>query len=254
MFEIGPSLREARLKQGLTPEDVQKAIRIRDRYLFAIEEERWELLPGEAYAKGFLRTYAEFLGLDGNLYVDEFNERFAHREEGSLAPETLAPVRLGRVGIVRPLLAIAAIVAVVAAVAAWQLRGGSQPASNPHAGAANAAERPAGKPAAGKHEQSGKHATRPAAKPATRPERAVLSAARGPVWLLVRAGGPTGAVIYEGTLQQGQTLPVRLAPRVWFRVGAPWNLDVRVGGRLVHGLPSAPANLLLSARGLTPAS
>ena len=48
MFEIGPSLREARKRRGLTSEDVQKAIRIRDRYLNALEEERWELLPGDA--------------------------------------------------------------------------------------------------------------------------------------------------------------------------------------------------------------
>jgi len=64
MFEIGGSLREARLKRGLTPADVQKAIRIRDRYLQALEEERWELLPGDAYVKGFLRTYADYLGLE----------------------------------------------------------------------------------------------------------------------------------------------------------------------------------------------
>src|ERR1700748_1350196 len=67
MFEIGGSLREARLKRNLTPADVQKAIRIRDRYLQALEEERWELLPGDAYVKGFLRTYADYLGLDGSL-------------------------------------------------------------------------------------------------------------------------------------------------------------------------------------------
>ena len=80
MFEIGGSLREARLKRNLTPADVQKAIRIRDRYLQALEEERWELLPGDAYAKGFLRTYAEFLGLNGTLYIDELNARLSLRD------------------------------------------------------------------------------------------------------------------------------------------------------------------------------
>ena len=54
---------------------MQKAIRIRDRYLQALEEERWELLPGDAYVKGFLRTYADYLGLDGNLYVEEYDGR-----------------------------------------------------------------------------------------------------------------------------------------------------------------------------------
>src|SRR5437764_4541995 len=127
MFEIGGSLREARVKRNLTPADVQKAIRIRDRYLQALEEERWEVLPGDAYVKGFLRTYADYLGLDGNLYVDEYNNRFARPEEPLLVPERFARpgIRFGTDGLMRPLLAVAAIVAVVAAVAAWRLSGSS---------------------------------------------------------------------------------------------------------------------------------
>ena len=89
VFQIGPSLREARERRGLSPVDVQKAIRIRDRYLNALEEEKWDQLPGDAYVKGFLRTYAEFLGLDGNLYVDEYNTRFASHEDEPFVPEPL---------------------------------------------------------------------------------------------------------------------------------------------------------------------
>src|SRR5262249_31440878 len=138
MFEIGESLREARLKRGLTPADVQKAIRIRDRYLQALEEERWEVLPGEAYVKGFLRTYADYLGLDGNLYVDEYNNRFAQHEDQPFVPERFARPgpRLG-VGLLRPVVVVGVIVAIVAAVAAWQLsnssgnKGGTPPPSTP---------------------------------------------------------------------------------------------------------------------------
>src|SRR6188472_836654 len=109
MFEIGGSLREARLKRGLTPADVQKAIRIRDRYLQALEEERWELLPGDAYVKGFLRTYADYLGLDGNLYVEEYNSRFAQPDEPQLVPERFARSgsRFGGVGFLRPAVVVA---------------------------------------------------------------------------------------------------------------------------------------------------
>src|SRR5690348_11955345 len=129
MFEIGGSLREARLKRGLAPADVQKAIRIRDRYLQALEEERWELLPGDAYVKGFLRTYADYLGLDGNLYVEEYNSRFARPEDPLMVPERFARTsnRLGGVGFLRPLVIVGAIVAIVAAVAAWQLSGSHSP-------------------------------------------------------------------------------------------------------------------------------
>jgi cytoskeleton protein RodZ len=239
MFEIGPSLREARMRRGLSSEDVQKAIRIRDRYLHALEEERWELLPGDAYVKGFLRTYAEFLGLDGNLYG------------------AASPVETGRIGLMRPLLAIAAIVAVVAAVAAWQLHGssGNGPPSAQSAGAATPTSNP-----------TRTHTTNPTTKPTTTRHRtapprptpttahAVLTAARGRVWLLVRSGSATGRVLYEGVLEQGQKLPVTLSPRVWLRVGAPWNLDVRVSGRLLSGLPAQPGNVVLSPAGLAPAA
>ena len=134
MFEIGGSLREARLKRNLTSADVQKAIRIRDRYLQALEEERWELLPGDAYVKGFLRTYADYLGLDGNLYVEEYNSRFARPDEPQLVPERFARTGspFGGVGFLRPLVVVAVIVAIVAGLAAWQLSSSSgRQAGNP---------------------------------------------------------------------------------------------------------------------------
>jgi len=248
MFEIGPSLREARTQRGLSPQDVQKAIRIRDRYLGAIEDEQWSLLPGDAYAKGFLRTYAEFLGLDGNLYVDEYNSQVAGRPDPAFVPEALPRAGPPPVGILRPVLAVGAIVAAVAAVAAWQLHGSGSPAPRT---AATATTPPATTAAA----------SAPAKKPRTTttattqtPKRAVLAATDGPVWLLVRSGGSTGAIVYEGTLEPGATLPVRLSPEVWVRIGAPWNLQVRMGGRVVSGLPAHAGNVILNANGLAPAA
>jgi helix-turn-helix protein/uncharacterized protein DUF4115 len=244
MFEIGGSLREARLKRGLTPADVQKAIRIRDRYLQALEEERWELLPGDAYVKGFLRTYADYLGLDGSLYVEEYNSRFAHPEEAVIVPERFARSkrrRSGGSGLLLPLIAIAALVAIVAAVAAWQFGGssgpkqGAPPASTPTTTASHPT-----KPK--KHHQ---HVSTPL------PTRAVLAATRGACWLEVRRSNETGAVLYENTLQQGQTLPVQLTDGpVWIRIGSPTSLDIRLGGKLVHGLPTDPVNVLLNRRGM----
>jgi hypothetical protein len=244
VFEIGASLREARLKRGLSPADVHKALRIRDRYLQALEDERWELLPGDAYAKGFLREYADFLGLDGNLYVDEYNSRFAVHEELPLAPHPLPRSESGSrsVGLVRPLLAIGAIVAIVAAVAAWQLNGGSNKASPP--GTTTNQTTTGGT-------TTTRHHTPP---PAVLPKTAVLVASRGATWLDVRYGGQSGRLIYENTLQQGQTVKVPLTHGpVWMRVGLPANLDVRLGGKLAHGLPSQVGNVLLTQHGLQPA-
>jgi cytoskeleton protein RodZ len=250
MFEIGGSLREARLKRNLTPADVQKAIRIRDRYLQALEEERWELLPGDAYVKGFLRTYADYLGLDGNLYVDEYNNRFAHPEEQPLlVPERFAqrPKRhLGGVGLLRPVVAVGVIVAIVAAVAAWQLSGSSGPKRSAP---------PTSPPTTTAHTTSKtkKHNTKRVTL--SLPTRAVLVAARGDCWLWVRAGGAHGPTVYEATLAQGKTLRISLknGPAL-IDVGNPPALDVRLGGKLVHGLPTQPgSNVLLTRRGLKPA-
>src|ERR671936_2946526 len=93
MFEIGNSLREARLRQGLDFPEVEQATKIRGKYLRALEDEQFTVLPAQTYVKGFLRSYAEYLGLDGQLYVDEFNSRYvvgedqpAHRPRRSAPP------------------------------------------------------------------------------------------------------------------------------------------------------------------------
>ena len=80
MFEIGNSLREARLARASSSRR-RAATKIRPKYLRALEDEQFELLPAQTYVKGFLNTYAEFLGLDGQLYVDEYNPRYVTRED-----------------------------------------------------------------------------------------------------------------------------------------------------------------------------
>ena len=80
MFEIGNSLREARLRQGLDFFEIEQSTKIRGKYLRALEDEQFEVLPAQTYVKGFLRSYADYLGLDGQLYVDEFNSRYVRGE------------------------------------------------------------------------------------------------------------------------------------------------------------------------------
>ena len=249
MFEIGGSLREARLKRELTPADVQKAIRIRDRYLQALEEERWELLPGDAYVKGFLRTYADYLGLDGNLYVEEYNSRFARPDEPQLVPERFARTSgpFAGVGFLRPLVAVGIIVAIVAGLAAWQLSSsGSKQGAPPDTTISTTTTT--------HHDTTPKKTHKKHHAPLALPTRAVVAASRGSSWLWIRSGGATGPTVYQGTLLQGKTLPVNLTDGpVWMRIGDPTSIDVHLGGRLVHGLPTQVGNVLLSRRGLSPA-
>ncbi len=124
MFEIGNSLREARLRQTLDFPEIEQATKIRGKYLRALEDEQFDVLPAQTYVKGFLRSYAEYLGLDGQLYVDEYNSRFVVGEEESPArPRRSAPPSRG-VGVqvqsrvvLLTLLGIAAVTALV--IVAW---------------------------------------------------------------------------------------------------------------------------------------
>jgi cytoskeleton protein RodZ len=226
LFEIGNSLREARLRQGIDYAHVEADTMIRGKYLQALEEENFEVLPGETYVKGFLRTYADYLGLDGQLYVDEFNSRFASTDEPLPQPRRTAGPRTRTVEANFVAVALAGIVAVtLLVVVAWRI--GSEP--NREVPLTNSPTTTAA--GAGPGAQSG-------SKAAARPKlaRLVLRAADGDCWLEVRAGSVSGNLLYQGTLEHGQTL--RFArKRLWLVVGAGGNLDATVNGKRIE-LPS----------------
>jgi cytoskeleton protein RodZ len=69
---IGEVLKRTRTRRKIDIRTVEQQTKIRIKYLRALENEEWDVLPGPAYAKGFLRTYAQFLGLDGDALVDEY--------------------------------------------------------------------------------------------------------------------------------------------------------------------------------------
>jgi hypothetical protein len=200
--------------------------------------------------KGFLRTYADYLGLDGNLYVDEYNNRFAPHEEPQFVPERFARSgpRFGGAGLLRPVLVVGVIAAIIAAVAAWQLAGSSgknEQGAPPVSTRTTTTTHTTPKPPKKKHKH---HVT------VALPTRAVLVASRGDCWLWIRSGSASGPTVYEATLTQGNTLPVDLKNGpVWIDVGDPPSLDVRLGGKLVTGLPSQAGNVLLTRSGLKPA-
>jgi cytoskeleton protein RodZ len=81
MPSIGESLREARMRQHLDISDVEVQTKIRAKYLRALEHEDFGLLPGPTFVKTFLRTYAEVLGLDPHLLVEEYRATFEPRDE-----------------------------------------------------------------------------------------------------------------------------------------------------------------------------
>jgi cytoskeleton protein RodZ len=86
MPEIGETLREARMRRRIDMTEVESATKIRGKYLRALENEEWELLPGPTFVKTFLRTYAEYLGLDARLLVEEYRQRYERPSTQELTP------------------------------------------------------------------------------------------------------------------------------------------------------------------------
>jgi hypothetical protein len=241
MFQLGSTLREARTRQGLELRDAAEATRIRVKFLAALEDERLGELPAEVYARGFLRAYAEFLGLDGDVYVAELNSRLEARRP--LPPPPPEP-RLTLPSLdwrVTALVGGAAAVVLVSLVA-WHYGGRSQP--RPQAATTSQVA-------------SAKKAIAPLPAVATRARppavaRLVLVAARGDCWLSIRAKSRDGRVLEEGLLREGSAVRVA-AKRLWIRIGAPWNLDARLNGRALRGLPADTGNVFVTAAGLEPA-
>jgi len=210
MFEIGNSLREARMRQGLDYAQVELATKIRSKYLRALEEEQFGTLPAQPYVKGFLRTYAEFLGLDGQLYVDEYNSRYVVDGHEDGAPIVRRPPsaqrrrdrRVERRVVLLALLGIAILTALV--IVAWKYGGSSSsPPSTP-----------------------------PAATPPAAPRTLRLTGVNGGTYVEVRRGTSTGAVLLQATIPAGQK-QILDGSHFWLYVKRSAGVRVQLGGKAV---------------------
>jgi len=214
VFEIGNSLREARERQGLGYPEIELATKIRAKYIRALEAEDFTSIPGDAYIRGFLRTYADYLGLDSDVYVDEYASRFitSWRDELPPRPERRRVPRRERPFERRAvLLVLAGIVVVTALVfAAWQIPGSSQPA--------------------------GGGTTQKQHRRSTPARQLVLRGVGRGTYVEVRRNKASGKVDFQGTIGTGET---KLAgDHFYLLVRNPSGVHVTLDGRPV-ALPAA---------------
>ncbi len=214
MFEIGNSLREARLRQGLDFFEIEQSTKIRGKYLRALEDEQFEVLPAQTYVKGFLRSYADHLGLDGQLYVDEFNSRYVRgefeeeEEQRQFKPRVVRPGRGGAFqsrSIMITLVAIAGLTIFV--FVAW-ISGGSGNQNNVLSVNPPPKKKAPPKPMA----------------------NLIAKGVKGGAYVVVYRGTRTGKPVYEGTLESGKGHRF-IGPRLWVYVFAPANLRLKLNGR-----------------------
>ena len=235
MAALGERFRAAREARGLSLSDVAEQIRIRSVYLGAIEDENWSAIGAPVYTRGFLRTYARFLGLDPEEVVNDFNAITASAPATTHSAPTTSAVSVSRLHETRqrnlsPLIWVASLVA-IALVAfvfyneftmhARQVRtAAALPSNNPAAASAAPAD---GSPAP---EASAAGLAPPAATPVVQSKTLELKVSKAS-WIRVAVDG---SVSMEGTFPAG-TARTFHGKNADVRIGNAGGVDVFVDGK-----------------------
>lgn len=222
--------------------EVEVATKIRAKYLRALENEEWDLLPGPVYIKSFLRTYGDYLGLDTRMLTDEFRHRYERPSDHDLKPVSSLVrerERRSRASRVPPWAPIVAVIAVVVAI--LFVVGLTSPSNNPAPAAHSShTHRPAHHP-----HKPVRHTSPP------KPKRVTLQLVpTGLVYVcLVNGGGRK--LINEQNFNVGQTIPTETARHLLLTLGNN-AVQVKVDGRAVPVAASPNAiRLFITPVGVT---
>ncbi|HUK77682.1 MAG TPA: RodZ domain-containing protein [Thermoleophilia bacterium] len=226
MFEIGSTLRETRVRRKTTLQQAEDDTKIRVKYIQAMENEDFDLMPSPAYVKGFLRTYSAYLGLDANVMLDEYRSRFEPNEEHEPFGGNSA---LGRPHAHRrrnTLTFIAVVCLLILGLLYVLGRYNSNSNSPPtppvtavsHTPQATPSLHPSSHPSSPSSTASGLYAVR-------------VVADRGACWVQVSKTPTAGHILYEATMSQGQSHTVRARGTIYVRLGVPAYVAITVGGK-----------------------
>lgn len=275
MFEIGNTLREARLRRGLDILQCEAETKIRAKYLRAMEDENFDLMPSPTYVRGFLRTYADFLDLDGQLVLDEYESRFGiyelgpadepepwrasagappRRRSGSARPRPRPgsapagprgrrPPRRRRTEVRLLWLAIGGVMGI--ALLVWMGVGSTDPGAAPLPGTGATTTAAAG-------------ATAPVIDPDTELQEGVARAPQAQIvlsgtggigsWVAVRAGDADGRLVLDRILAPGESHQFRVRNPIHVSAGNPDELAVTING-VEEPLEGATGRWLISGDG-----
>jgi transcriptional regulator with XRE-family HTH domain len=233
MADIGATLRDARMRARIDVSDIESQTKIRAKYLRALENEEWDLLPGPTYVRSFLRTYAEALGVDPRPLLEEYRHDHERPTEVELTPISPPGSRQRsaaiRGGVPRGyLIAVGVLLVVILLAVIGLLSGGSSHA--PTASTPKVTRRP--------------HRTHRARGAVTAPRARATSvslqlAPTAPVYVcLIGTGGRK--LIDKVTLQPGTHQPVYHARRFEITLGNS-SVTMRIDGRTVTVPPSSNA-------------
>jgi cytoskeleton protein RodZ len=249
MADIGTTLREARIRARIDITEVEARTKIRAKYLRAIENEEWDLLPGPVYVKSFLRTYGEFLGLDSRQLVDEYKRRYERPSDQDLRPisslgrererreRRRRRLRLGPIGAV--VLVLAAVVAALFLVGSLSKNNTPTTPSTPTLATGSRSSTTSTTHGAAPAHAHHAHHTRP--KPTTVTLKLVPTTT---VYVCVEDGA--GKKLIPGLeFTAGQTIPTETAKKLLITLGNG-GVQMQVDGKPVTLAPGSPIGYALT--------
>ena len=234
------------MRSRISIDEVETQTKIRARYLRAIENEEWDLLPGPVYVKSFLRTYGDYLGLDSRQLVDEYKRRYERPTDHDVRPisprtreRERAARRRPRLPSWMPIVLVLAAVVVALTVLGSINTGSKTPSAGVHTTSSHSHSR------APRHHST--TTTTPAAvvKPTTVKLELVPT---GTVYVCLVNG--KGTKLIPGVIfNPGQTIPTETAPKLLLTLGNA-SVQMKVNGATVKVAPSNNAiGLLLQPSG-----
>lgn len=267
MLDLGDTLREARVRRGLSIKDVEEDLKIRSKYLQALEQDDFEVIPGSTFVRAFMRTYATYLGLDAERLMEEYLSQYEPRTREQPVRLTRSTSTRGRergrrrqpnyvvVGVVAvAIIVVLALVfrsrddtpAVLDPLAITTTTTSSTPAS---AATTTPAQGVTTTRAQGATTTVHGTTTTVATGEAGGELQLVIRASGSRCFLTVREESPTGKTLFSGTLEKGEELSYSYDGQYYLNIGAPSAVQLLVDGQPVE-VPEPYGQFVLSKAGL----
>ncbi len=221
MKTVGELLQTERINKGLSLKDIENAINIRVLYLDAIEKGDYHIIPGEVYLKGFIRNYANFLGLNGPELVEIYRNKPSSTVPvitSAVEPPPAPPAQLGKNSLKKPRALAAGVIVLFTAVGAWWSL--SSPTSLPE-------KLPTSTPQA----QISSSAVSTVKQDEIQTPIVITAKFSDQCWTLITADGKE---IYEGTPKNGETMTWKAKQNLVIKVGNADAIDLIFNGKNIN--------------------
>jgi cytoskeletal protein RodZ len=230
VFEIGATLREARVRRKLTLQQAEDDTKIRVKYLQAMENEDFEVMPGVTYVKGFLRAYAEYLNLDADVIVGEFNSRTGpqpdHEPFGGVSALGRPRSHRGRNTLFLTAFVCILVLAIIYVLGINRHTTSGEPKTNPGAIGLSSSPQPTTTPSV----PASIPPSLTPSPPAVTINKVRFIVSGGPCWVAVSEGSAQGKQLFAATLADGAVNTFTSKQPLFIVVGAPSVATIKVIG------------------------